>query len=162
MLTVCADCGTPYEKDGRGDCPECRPVQKDPPGRGTRHARGYDAAWTRLSARARRLQPFCLDCGSPYDLTADHSPAAWERRAAGKAIRLEDIDVVCRGCNSARGAARGDAVSHFGGQGKPIPDDEGCKPIPDDDDEADDDDDDDEGCDGLCEGLCPEHRDPRG
>lgn len=157
MLTVCADCGTPYEKDGRGDCPECRPVRKDPPNRGTRHERGYDAAWSRLSARARRLQPFCLDCGSPYDLTADHSPAAWERRAAGKAIRLEDIDVVCRGCNSARGAARGDAVSHFGGQGKPDLEPTELEPT-----DLEPTDDDDEGCDGLCEGHCPEHRDPRG
>ena len=75
-------------------------------------ARGYGSAWQRLSARARRLQPFCSDCGATDDLTADHSPEAWERVAAGLPVRLADVDVVCRGCNSRRGRARpwGDGV----------------------------------------------------
>lgn len=59
-----------------------------------------------MSKRARRLQPWCSDCGSVEDLTTDHSVAAWERKDAGKAIRLEDVDVVCRSCNSRRGRAR--------------------------------------------------------
>lgn len=67
---------------------------------------GYDRAWRSLSIRARRLQPFCSDCGTVDDLTVDHSTEAWERKAEGKAIRLEDVDVVCRACNSARGPAR--------------------------------------------------------
>src|SRR5690625_4902711 len=63
------------------------------------------------SQRARRLQPFCSDCGREDQLTADHSPAAWQRQAEGKPIRLEDIDVVCRRCNAERGPARGsDAI----------------------------------------------------
>lgn len=70
------------------------------------HARGYDSTWTDLSVRARRLQPFCLDCGTTEDLTTDHSTEAWQRRAAGKPVRLEDVAVVCRSCNGKRGAAR--------------------------------------------------------
>lgn len=155
MLTVCADCGNPYDKDdGPGTCPECRPARTDPPTKGTRTARGYDNAWGRLSQRARRLQPFCLDCGSPHDLTCDHSPTAWQRKAEGKPIRLEDIDVVCRSCNSARGAARGESSNRWGGQGMPATEElEQLELDPLED----------EGCDGLCEDQCPEHRrNPRG
>lgn len=170
MLTVCSTCGTPYDKEeGHGSCPECRPARTESPTRGTRTARGYDNAWVRLSRQARRLQPFCLDCGSPYDLTADHSPEAWRRKAEGKAIRLTDIDVVCRPCNSARGAARGESSNRWGGQGMPAPDEleqrrAGKRRAEADELEHDEADElaAGEGCDGLCEGLCPEHRDPRG
>ena len=55
----------------------------------------------------RRLQPFCSDCGSTEGLECDHSPEAWARKAAGKPIRLQDVDVVCGECNRRRGAARG-------------------------------------------------------
>lgn len=78
--------------------------------RGTVAEHGYDGAWKRLSRRARRLQPFCSDCGATEDLTADHSPEAWQRKAEGLPIRLVDIDVVCRACNSRRGPARGVGV----------------------------------------------------
>lgn len=73
---------------------------------GSASARGYDNAWNRLSKRARRLQPFCLDCGSTDNLTADHKPSAWQRKAEGKLIRLVDVDVVCGPCNRARGTSR--------------------------------------------------------
>lgn len=53
----------------------------------------------------------CEDCGSPYDLTTDHSAEAWRRRELGKVIRLRDVAVVCRRCNSERGAARGALAS---------------------------------------------------
>lgn len=120
LRSACSDCGTPYERDTTklATCPDCRPADRadetDRPSklrrlddRGTRQARGYGAEWDRLSVRARRLQPWCTDCGSPDDLTADHSPEAWRRHERGQRIRLRDIDVVCRGCNAARGAARG-------------------------------------------------------
>lgn len=75
------------------------------------HRRGYDAAWFRLSAKARRLQPFCSDCGATEDLTTDHTPEAWARKVRGLPIRLADVDVVCRRCNSRRGAARGSSAA---------------------------------------------------
>lgn len=119
LWSVCSDCGTSYERTGSSSrCEECTP----PPARtarrivaeqrrGTAKDRGYDQRWRRLSERARRLQPFCTDCGRPDHLTTDHSPEAWRRREAGLPIRLEDVDVVCVWCNSDRGPARGpDAV----------------------------------------------------
>ena len=72
--------------------------------------RGFGTAWDKLSRSARRLQPWCSDCGSTVDLTVDHSPEAWERHEAGLPIRLVDVDVCCRSCNSRRGAARGGGV----------------------------------------------------
>ena len=97
-LKPCIQCGQPSD---RTRCPDHRP--KD-----TRNhrARGYDAAWDRLTKRARRLQPFCSDCGATNDLQCDHTPQAWERKAGGQAIRLQDVDVVCGPCNRRRGAAR--------------------------------------------------------
>lgn len=99
-LRPCIECGEPT--DG-SRCPEhtrnWRPKV-------SAASRGYDAAWHRLSAKARKLQPFCSDCGATEDLQCDHSPQAWARKAAGKAIRLRDVDVVCGRCNRRRGAAR--------------------------------------------------------
>lgn len=118
LHSVCAECGAVYERDEeKARCPECHPAPDRTVAKvlrersRNRREAGYDAQWDRLSARARRLQPFCSDCGTTEQLTGDHSPEAWRRRALGKPVRLRDIDVVCRACNSARGPARGpDAV----------------------------------------------------
>lgn len=72
-------------------------------------ARGYDWQWQKLSKQARRLQPFCIDCGATTELQCDHSPEAWAAKAAGKPIKLSMVDVVCGPCNVKRGAARGGA-----------------------------------------------------
>ena len=86
--------------------------------------RGYDSQWDRLSRKARRLQPFCSDCGSTKDLQADHTPEAWRRHDAGLPIRLRDVDVVCGPCNRLRGAARGkggrDAAKPSGGRSEAL------------------------------------------
>ena len=108
MNKPCARCGQPA---ARNLCPDCEAtVQRRRPRRQPTKSprrRGYDAAWQRLSARARRLQPFCSDCGATEDLQADHTPEAWQRKAKGLPVRLQDIDVVCGPCNRKRGAARG-------------------------------------------------------
>jgi len=105
----CLTCGAPSPETR---CPEhARPDVKAAP-----EERGYDWTWRKLSARARRLQPWCSDCYTTDDLTTDHSEQAWKRKAAGKAIRLRDVDVVCRSCNARRGRAR--------------PDDQGGRPEP--------------------------------
>ena len=109
MMRFCADCGDYIQAGTR--CDECRRaddnrrIQKHAPHNST--ARGYDQQWRRLSERARKLQPFCSDCGARDDLQADHSPEAWRRKEKGLAVRLRDIDVVCGPCNRRRGAARG-------------------------------------------------------
>lgn len=113
LNSICADCGASYTRDRPSSrCPECAP--KDDTLRPSRAGktttqRGYGGAWQRLSKRARAMQPFCSDCGTPEDLTADHSEETWRRMAAGKVLRLQDVDVVCRRCNSERGAARGES-----------------------------------------------------
>lgn len=116
LSSVCATCGLVYERTRQSAyCLECRPAlapiqaerqRERERRRGSSTARGYGGAWRRLSLRARRLQPWCSDCGITEDLTGDHSPRAWERYDSGRAIRLEDIDVVCRECNTLRGEAR--------------------------------------------------------
>lgn len=113
LPSPCLDCGTVTPGTR---CPECEDARnKVRAARNTPHApkpsataRGYDAAWKKLSRRARLLQPFCSDCGATEDLQADHLPQAWARKARGLPIRLKDIDVVCGACNRKRGAARGE------------------------------------------------------
>lgn len=88
VLRPCIDCGAPARES------RCEPC------------RGYPSSWERLSRKARRLQPFCSDCGTTEDLQCDHLPSAWERRAQRKPVRLKDVDVVCGHCNRARGTSR--------------------------------------------------------
>lgn len=108
-MRPCIECGEPSDNER---CDEHRIPRRDKPN-GGRHIlnarqRGYDGLWDKLSKRARKLQPFCSDCGATHDLQADHSEEAWKRKAAGKPIRLQDIDVLCGPCNRKRGAARGE------------------------------------------------------
>lgn len=98
-MKPCLSCGEPSEETR---CPD----HQRPDERGTPAERGYDWTWQKLSKRARALQPWCSDCFTTDDLTTDHSPQAWARKAAGKAIRLRDVDVVCRSCNAKRGRAK--------------------------------------------------------
>lgn len=86
-----------YRRNGPRDRPE-RQLQR--------------GAWQRLSKRARALQPFCSDCGSTSDLQADHTPQAWARVLSGKAIRLQDVQVVCGECNRQRGEAQPGSVRY--------------------------------------------------
>ena len=101
-LSPCLECGEPT--DGPR-CPDHTIDRTDD--KASARDRGYDTAWDRLSKRARRLQPWCTDCGATDDLQLDHLPQAWERKAAGLPIRLTDVEVCCGSCNRARGAARG-------------------------------------------------------
>lgn len=98
-LRPCLVCGEPAS---RSRCDDHRPKNT----KASATARGYDRTWRKLSERARRLAPFCEDCGAIEDLQTDHSPEAWRRKAEGKPIRLRDVSVVCGTCNRRRGAAR--------------------------------------------------------
>lgn len=103
LLKPCVICG---ELTDESKCLDHRPKREARVHTERTAARGYDWQWQKLSSRARALQPFCSDCLTTEDLTADHSTEAWLRKAEGKPIRLEDIDVVCRSCNGKRGKAR--------------------------------------------------------
>lgn len=102
MLKPCIECGTPSTESR---CDDHTP-QTWRHHNGSARERGYDRAWDKLSARARRLQPFCSDCHTTENLTTDHKPSAWKRKAEGKPLRLWDVDVVCAPCNLARGSSR--------------------------------------------------------
>lgn len=111
LQSVCPECGSVFSReDSSAYCSDCKPPRDYFTRTKTTHERGYNERWNRLSRKARELQPFCSDCGTMDDLTADHTEQAWERFDAGKTIRLQDIDVVCRSCNSARGEARGEVI----------------------------------------------------
>ena len=99
LMKPCVECGALSE---RNRCEEHRIHASKP----SATARGYDQAWRRLAERAVKLQPFCDLCLTPDDLTVDHSTEAWERKARGLTIRLQDVRVLCRSCNSKAGRAR--------------------------------------------------------
>lgn len=120
MMRPCIGCGEPSSATR---CPKCRPQQaQQQRRRGSARKRGYSTSWDKLSQRARKLQPFCAQCGTPDDLTVDHLPSAWERHAEGKPIRLSDVAVLCTGCNSRAGSSRPGtprALAHTRGDGPP-------------------------------------------
>jgi hypothetical protein len=91
----CLNCGEPTDGSRCEECYASRPRSEHAL---TSSERGYDSRWRRLSVRARRLQPWCSDCGATDDLTADHR--RWPARS------LADVEVVCRSCNGRRGAIR--------------------------------------------------------
>lgn len=100
-LSPCIDCGQPA---AGSRCPDhAADHTRDRP---NFRARYGGNRWDQLSRRARRLQPFCTDCGATDNLACDHLPSAWQRLAAGKVIRLSDVDVVCTPCNNRRGSSR--------------------------------------------------------
>lgn len=106
-LKPCITCGEPGENARCTDCQTAHDAQyvrrsvKVAPAK-----QGYDRRWRKLSERARRIQPWCSDCGTPDRLTADHLPEAWEAYYAGKPITLAMIDVCCAACNKDRGSSR--------------------------------------------------------
>ncbi|WP_376740516.1 HNH endonuclease signature motif containing protein [Gordonia paraffinivorans] len=46
------------------------------------------------------MQPFCSTCGAREDLTVDHKIPLTER--PDLAYDLDNLDVLCRSCNSAK------------------------------------------------------------
>lgn len=61
-----------------------------------------------VGLRARKLQPWCGQCGSTANLTVNHTPEMWTKVAEGKALTLKDVaeQVMCQRCNNAYGKAR--------------------------------------------------------
>ena len=90
----CIGCGTKITTGSR--CSNCAP------NKAKTADRGYGNAWAKLSRQAIRNHPWCTDCGTrgskDNPLTGDH--LRWP------ALALNDVDVVCRRCNSRRGPRR--------------------------------------------------------
>lgn len=104
-MKPCIVCGEP-SSSSRCDEHQREQRREELSRRESASARGYDHAWNKLSKRARALQPWCSVCFTTEDLTADHLPSAWRRKAEGKAIRLRDVDVLCSEHNTLRGSSR--------------------------------------------------------
>lgn len=102
VLVPCATCGEPSELPR---CPKHLRATARDTRREAERSTLYDAAWRRLSRRARQRQPFCTDCGATSRLTTDHLPEAHHARASGRSVTLRMVEVVCAPCNARRGPA---------------------------------------------------------
>lgn len=121
VLVPCVSCQELTDAPRMGRCHECHSAQRRIKERGRKRERTNrtdrtgptSTRWKRLRARVVSQQDWCSDCHESRAqieargdrIEVDHTPAAWHREALGKAIRLEDVDVVCGQCNRARGPA---------------------------------------------------------
>lgn len=103
LLRPCLTCGEPSPGSR---CPEHTKKPEALRARGTAEDRGYDSAWRRLSKRARARQNFCSLCSSTSNLSTDHTPEAWWRKANRLPIRLRDVQVLCARCQAELGSSR--------------------------------------------------------
>ena len=101
MKRVCSGCGVITDKRR---CPDC--ARKYEATRGRRSKGHYDTAYLKLRAQAIREHPWCGACGHPGDpgnpLTGDHLVPL----AHGGRNERANIVVLCRACNSRKGAKR--------------------------------------------------------
>src|SRR5439155_430834 len=78
--------------------------------RGSAHQRGYTLEWQRLARAAIAAHPYCSRCPATTDLTADHiTPLS----KGGKNV-LQNIQVLCRSCNSSKGGRGGRSTTENG------------------------------------------------
>ena len=91
-------------KKRRSRCPACYRASEQAKNQrrrerhGTTAQRGYGHRWQQLSALAIRRQPFCGNCGTDRDLTADHVIP----RSKGGRNTLDNVRVLCRKCNASK------------------------------------------------------------
>jgi len=110
LYRLCSVCGVkidPREQGYRGPCDTCRRERNR--ARGTRQRRGYTDAWLQLVKLAIRQQPYCSVCGVTSDLTGDHRVPL----AKGGTSTLENVQVLCRSCNSSKGSRVGRSDARF-------------------------------------------------
>jgi 5-methylcytosine-specific restriction endonuclease McrA len=69
--------------------------------RGTTSQRGYGVQHQRLRKLAITQHPYCTDCGTTQDLTADHIVPL----SKGGTNTLDNYAVRCSTCNTSKGAA---------------------------------------------------------
>lgn len=87
----CLGCGTLIPSQ-RSRCPQCQPAKAKTA------ARGYGSQWQATAKRVIARHPWCVQCGSTANLTADHIIP----RARGGSDHESNLQVLCRPCNSAK------------------------------------------------------------
>ena len=80
--------------------------------RGKTAARGYDSPWRRLVTQTKAAQRreygyvWCIDCGITEEQgKAEDNPITGEH-LRWPALTLDDVELLCRRCNSKRGPIR--------------------------------------------------------
>lgn len=101
MKRLCVDCGQLIAK-GRRCTTDQRAYEQR---RGSRRVKGhYDGDWRRIREQAIREHPWCARCRTPgtptNPLTGDHSLAL----VRGGRNEAANVVVLCRACNSSKGA----------------------------------------------------------
>lgn len=108
-MRLCPGCGVQMPYPGRGPCEDCRRERERARVRGTRRQRGYTDQWLQLVKVAIAQQPYCSACATTSDLTGDHRVPV----SRGGASTLENIEVLCRRCNSSKGSRLGRREAGF-------------------------------------------------
>lgn len=93
----CLGCG---ELTNTSRCESCKKPKQN---KTSFRERGYDAKWDRLSAQARKQQPWCTYCGHTHDLTGDHRVPVTAR--PDWMHEPFNLVVACRRCNSSKRAS---------------------------------------------------------
>ena len=95
-LRPCLTCGEP---SAAPRCPDhtVTPSRHRAPG----HVHGNTTRWKALSLKARNAQPWCSQCDATTDLCSDHIIPFSVAPELGHTI--ENVQVLCRRCNGARG-----------------------------------------------------------
>gem|GEM_PF-7072769 len=101
ILRPCTACGEPH--DGPGRCPDCRREADTARDRTRDRASAHwnNTRWKNLSARLRRMSPFCEICGSKTMLEVDHILPIVEFPEL--VYFVENLRVLCRKHNRSRG-----------------------------------------------------------
>jgi 5-methylcytosine-specific restriction endonuclease McrA len=100
VLKPCLTCGIPT---GATRCEAHTLPKTENPNRPSRQARGYDAAWQRLSSKIRAARPWCEMCGkSQARLTVDHILP----QSLGGDNSAANLRVLCLDCHNRFGATK--------------------------------------------------------
>lgn len=82
-LRICLDCPA---RTRSSRCPRCEAERNR---RRNQQRTQYAGTWRATSKRARKAQPWCSICGTPFDLTLDHEHGQVECRSHNSSHRRD-------------------------------------------------------------------------